>query len=62
MDKDLLKLELNLFGDWLCDKKDDTFDQTQIDDKLISEYLSERTEFAKVQKGKYKHLYADIIP
>lgn len=62
MNKDLLSLEISLFGDWLCDRKDNPFDQTAIDDKLISEYLSERHEFAKKQKEKYSYLYADIVP
>ena len=62
MDKELLSLELSLFSDWLYEKKDNPIDQTEIDDKLISEYLSERYEFAKKQKEKYSYLYADIVP
>jgi hypothetical protein len=58
----LLKLELSLFSDWLCDKGDYSFDVTKIDDEFINTYLSERAEFAKKQKERYSYLYADIVP
>ena len=62
MDKELLKLELSLFGDWLCETQDNPIDVTEIEDKLISVYLNERSEFAKKQKEKYSYLYAEIVP
>jgi hypothetical protein len=62
MNKELLQLELSLFGDWLCLHFENRTDVTEIDDALIETYLSERTEFATEQKERFPYLYAEIVP